>query len=251
MISKEMNDYFGIIPSHFGGNMLKQTKFEKEYFEDGPYAEIGGYGKVETVIKGFFLSLVRQLENLRVDYKNGKGKCALDVGCAYGYVLEVINSFGYNIYGIDISRHAIEVAKERLPHGTFACHDIQEDIQIEKKFDLVTCTDMLEHAQNPDAVIGNCYELLKSNGLFIISTPNKNCWMRYLPLLHRLPLSRKEDSTHINVRTIDEWKYSLNCLQWSAVNVVTLQTVPIIWRFGLYIRFRFPLGDTILIVARK
>jgi len=220
--------------------------FEREYFEEGPYAKRGGYEVVEAWTKRFFLSLLRHLEKSKIEYKNGKGKRALDIGCAYGYVLEVLSDFGYEIYGMDISKYAIKKAKERLPQGTFSVYDIQKGVPFKTKFDFITCIETLEHLRNPEISIKNCYGALNPNGVFLASTPHKRYWQRYVPLL-----PHTEDETHVNVRTAEEWERCFGVFKWRMQKVVPLQSVPLVWRFGKYFRFQFSLGETVFIVCVK
>lgn len=221
-------------------------KFEKEYFEEGPYARRGGYKAVEAWTKRFFLSLLKHLEKSKVEYKDGKGKRALDVGCAYGYVLDVLSGFGYKVYGLDISDYAIKKAKERLPDGTFAAHDIQKSMPFKDKFDFITCIETLEHLKNPEAAIKNCYNALNPHGIFLASTPNRKYWRRYVPFPRYV-----EDETHLSVRTAPEWKRCLSAHKWRMLKVVSLQPIPLVWRFGRYFRFQFSLGETVFIVGVK
>lgn len=223
-------------------------KFEREYFERGPYAKRGGYGAIEAEAKRYFLSLLRHLEKSKIEYKNGKGKRTLDVGCAYGYMLEILRGFGYDIYGIDISKYAIRKAKNRLPQGKFAVHDIQKGIPFKVKFDLITCIDAIEHLQNPEISVKNCYKALKQGGIFLASTANKREWRGYFSLLSS---KEKADETHVNVRTAEEWERCFNTLRWQMLKVVALQTVPIVWRFGIFYRIPFPLGDVMFIACIK
>ena len=39
---------------------------------------------------------------------------------------------------------------------------------------MVTCMEMLEHVPNPQSIINACFELLKPNGVLVLSTINRN-----------------------------------------------------------------------------
>lgn len=225
----------------------KMVEFEREYFEEGPYAKRGGYGALEAWTKRFFLSLLKRIEKSKIEYKNGRGKHALEIGYAYGYVLGVLKDLGYEIYGLDISKYAIKKAKVRLPQGNFVVQDIQKGIPFKTKFDFIVCMEVLEHLRNPEIAIKNCYEALNLNGIFLASTPNKKFWRRYIPLLPSIEI----DETHVNVRTAGEWKRCFSAHKWRMLKVATLQPVPLVWRSGKYFHFEFPLGETVFIMGVK
>jgi len=49
----------------------------------------------------------------------GKGKCALDIGCAYGYGVEVIIALRYVAFECNISPYTVNKANEI--HGWMRC----------------------------------------------------------------------------------------------------------------------------------
>lgn len=102
---------------------------------------------------------------------NGYGKKALDIGCAFGYVTELLKKIGYDVVGLDISVYAIKKAHEMFTYCDFmvadACH-----IPIRSQaFDLVTCFELIEHIPRPKMVIEEVVRLLKKDGLCIWTTP--------------------------------------------------------------------------------
>lgn len=84
---------------------------------------------------------------------------ALDVGCGVGFVVEALSQpeFGMECWGCDVSRVALEQAAARLEanfHGDPRRLRQVEDGRLpfeDGQFGLVTCFDMLEHLDEPDA----------------------------------------------------------------------------------------------------
>jgi ubiquinone/menaquinone biosynthesis C-methylase UbiE len=70
----------------------------------------------------------------------------LDVGCGQGSFLEELLTEFPTIrpYGIDLSSEAVKLAKLRVPKGQFWVLDIEEEY-LKKTFDLVVCSEVLEH----------------------------------------------------------------------------------------------------------
>src|SRR6185369_633287 len=60
-------------------------------------------------------------------------------------------------------------AKVRFLSGSITAVPIQES----HSFDAITCFEAIEHIDNHDALLDEVKRLLKPDGLFIVSTPNK------------------------------------------------------------------------------
>ena len=74
------------------------------------------------------------------------------------------------VYGMDFSEAALAVAKQNLPDGEFMVHDIYKDH--DKKYDVVMCTEVLEHLVDPEDALSNLEKMMNENSLLFITTPN-------------------------------------------------------------------------------
>lgn len=94
----------------------------------------------------------------------------LDVGCASGWFISklAINFPAAKCYGIDIYDKAIAYGKKQYPHITFAMGDAHRTPFKKESFDLVVCTEVLEHVDDPKAVLLEIKRVLKKNGVAII-----------------------------------------------------------------------------------
>ena len=92
--------------------------------------------------------------------KNLEFDSVLDVGCGQGSPLEEIAQRrpGVELAGIDISPHAVELARHRMPTAEFSVLDLTAET-LNRKFDLIICTDVLEHIPNDMAAIRNMREM--------------------------------------------------------------------------------------------
>ena len=100
---------------------------------------------------------------------NGEKPRLLDVGCAYGYVLETGNILGYESSGIEISP-AAEFAQS---HGLHVFQGQLHEAKFQDKyFDLVTMIDVIEHLPDPIAFLNEVSRILKPGGQLLILTPN-------------------------------------------------------------------------------
>lgn len=98
----------------------------------------------------------------------------LDIGCGDGgFTALMARACGAEeVYGVDISERAVELAKAR----GIKCYRV--DVDSEKLpfdddfFDVVTALEVIEHLFDPDHFLDEVRRVLKPGGLFILSTPN-------------------------------------------------------------------------------
>lgn len=100
----------------------------------------------------------------------------LDLGCHSGTFTEKILSKtgSQDIYGVDISHAAIAKIKKRFPKGHFEVADAAKLPYKANFFDACFCLEMLEHVDDPMAVIGEMKRVLKKDGYGMILVPNDN-----------------------------------------------------------------------------
>lgn len=114
----------------------------------------------------------RRTINILKDKKN-----ILDIGCGEGVFLSLLNNNRVKkIYGLDISKHAIARAKQRLPSGKFIIGKLDKDCFGKDKFDAITCFHVLEHLGNPKQKLNIMYELLNQKGILVLRVPNIKSW---------------------------------------------------------------------------
>ena len=102
---------------------------------------------------------LHQINPLRVGFIKERsaleGKKVLDVGCGGGILSQALGELGAEVIGIDASERTIGVAKA---HSELIKSDVEffqqtiEDFiasNPNKKFDVITCLEMLEHVPSP------------------------------------------------------------------------------------------------------
>jgi 2-polyprenyl-3-methyl-5-hydroxy-6-metoxy-1,4-benzoquinol methylase len=171
--------------------------FNQEYFTKRKYTF------KEKLVKQHVFEVVKWASKaLGINFVDGKGKRALDVGCAYGYTTEVLSTLGYETYGLDVSICGVKQA-DVINSGHFLVCDAQEGLPFKPgSFDLVTCFDVLEHLQFPERALQNMFDACSC--LLLCTTPNK---IVEKPVRK---LTRDFDETHISVKSSSEWKKAIN-----------------------------------------
>lgn len=122
-----------------------------------------------------------------------KTKCLkiLDYGCGVGTISLYLSSLGNNVIGVDISEKAILTAEQSLSQ-------INKKLKIKflslknnkykyQKYDLIICSEVLEHIKNDNTVANDLINLTKKNGYIFISVPSNKA------PLNRLGLTRVFD----------------------------------------------------------
>lgn len=155
---------------------LKERKlhkiYDKKYFSneafDGAKTAFYGYGKYleeEDCIKATFKRRLKVINRL-----SGKGRL-LDIGCAFGFFLELARDNGWKVQGLEISEYAYTYAKNvlKLP----VMNKTLEKAKFKSSsFDVVTIFDVIEHLPDPKSTLKEIRRVLKPNGLVVITTPN-------------------------------------------------------------------------------
>ena len=97
----------------------------------------------------------------------------LDVGCGDGNFSVQLKEAckAKEVYGIEISEKGAEMARK---NGAKCYLDVdEENFPFEDNyFDAVTAFEIIEHLFDPDHFLEEVYRVLKSNGIFVLSTPN-------------------------------------------------------------------------------
>lgn len=105
-----------------------------------------------------------------------KYQTILDVGCASGHISYLFKKLfpESSVTGIDPASHFIKFAKKTYPTVNFQCVDAHKLPFKDKSFDLIICTEMLEHVLNPGIVLSEIRRCLKKNGEVFISMDSGN-----------------------------------------------------------------------------
>lgn len=175
------------------GKSEPSLQFEKDYFTYLNYSTKG-----QLIARHVLESLRWASKVLNQNLLSGSGKTALDVGCAFGYGIGALHSLGYEAWGTDISAYGLAQAKKHVNENVFVVCDAQHSLPFTKRFDLVTCFEVLEHLENPARALENLYDV--SGDVVLCTTPNKTVEQFFRKL------ARNFDKTHINVKTPHEWE---------------------------------------------
>ena len=105
--------------------------------------------------------------NLIKKYKSSGS--LFDLGAGWGHFMLTGQMLGYDVYGIEISEQPYLYSKNdlKLPVDHIDFFDMKED----KKYDIVTMWDVLEHIDKADDVIAKCARITSKDGYIVIQVP--------------------------------------------------------------------------------
>ena len=95
-------------------------------------------------------------------------KHVFDVGSYYGTFVKSLTDIGIDAEGIEGNQNLVRLGvTDNVKHGYF-----DTSYKSDKKYDLISLTQMLYYLPDSFAVLKKCHEMLNDNGLIFISTIN-------------------------------------------------------------------------------
>jgi 2-polyprenyl-6-hydroxyphenyl methylase/3-demethylubiquinone-9 3-methyltransferase len=107
-----------------------------------------------------------------------QGSHVLDLGCAGGFMAEAMSARGASVTGIDPAADAIAAARAHADAtGLRIAYDVGVGEALpypDAGFDAVVCVDVLEHVADLHKVLAEVARTLRTGGLFLFDTINRN-----------------------------------------------------------------------------
>jgi 2-polyprenyl-3-methyl-5-hydroxy-6-metoxy-1,4-benzoquinol methylase len=114
----------------------------------------------------------------------------LEVGCGAGHVLDRFR--GWSRTGIDLSTTMLGRARRRLGDEVELTRGSADSLPFgDGTFDVVLCTEVLEHTTDPAAVVTELLRVAGPDGCVIVSVPNETNIDRAKRVLNGIPLLRR------------------------------------------------------------
>lgn len=141
--------------------------YSLKYFNGEEY---GDYVADRKIVEKNFIQRLKVLQNLINPVRH---RHLLEIGCAYGFFLNVIRDKFETSTGIDVSEDGVGYACKELNldviNDDFLKHDFGD-----KKFDLVCMWDTIEHLKNPDLYLEKLNNHMETDSLIAITTGDIN-----------------------------------------------------------------------------
>jgi SAM-dependent methyltransferase len=140
----------------------EQAEYDKRWSSGGYSADRIGYTR-------FFLRfMTQQLQRGGVP----ESPTALEIGCGDGFFSSELATRGCRVTGLDFSSAAVEQARRRVPRAEFMVHDLSNPLPFpDGSFDVVWCSEVLEHLFAPLAVLQEVSRVLRPGGILLVTVP--------------------------------------------------------------------------------
>lgn len=130
--------------------------------------------------------------------RNGR---LLDVGCGYGFFLDIARKNGWQATGLELSPAAADFAKRNLGLQVFIGELAKINLE-ENYFDLISMQHVLEHLPDPVKILNILKTKLKDGGILLLIVPNASSLMARWAKINWLCLMEKSHLFHYNQATL-------------------------------------------------
>lgn len=156
----------------FTQNVKVNSTYYQKYYEEGYYDQTDPKG-----VLGRFLSYISNLSTKvkqnyiyhNSDNKNSKISI-LDIGCGSGNFLSQLDSKRFDKLGQEINPEGCEQCRKK--GLKIFCKDLSKINFENKKFDVITLWQVLEHVEKPRELMKTIRGIIKPQGILMIQVPN-------------------------------------------------------------------------------
>lgn len=155
--------------TNFPPKDTKENSFSEEYYKD---VQKEAFAMQE---KDYLLdpSLAIYKNGLTKIEKFTSGRRLLDVGAGLGAFMKFADDSNWKVEGIEISPFARKFIREKYGFNVYS-EDLLFVNYLGFPFDAITFWDVIEHIELPKENLKRAYDLLKPEGVLLISTDNYN-----------------------------------------------------------------------------
>jgi SAM-dependent methyltransferase len=149
--------------------------FRNPDFSDGNNDTLYGYADyiAERLIKqADYARIARQIRSHLPGVERPR---LLEVGCGFGYFLDVCFEEGFDVSGIEFNRHAVERLRQKyqFPVAVGALEQARFD---EGQFEAAVMFDVIEHLRDPFSSLDILHHGLVPGGILAVSTMDAESW---------------------------------------------------------------------------
>lgn len=196
----------------------------------------------------------------------------LDVGCAFGFGVEMALSLGYDSYGFDPSSYATVRARATVGEKRIKTGTVDDVYYKPNTFNIITMFDVFEHLDDPRRDLVKLHNMLKEGGIIAIATGDtkslfarilKRRWTFYTPPQHLFFFSRVNLTTLLGETgfepiewfRIDKWlsaRYVFHLARTTGESRIANALYPLINTSILgNLSLFLPVRDNMVVIARK
>lgn len=152
----------------------RSVLLQKYYKEDGYFKKSLNLAcRKQFISKNLLITegkerVLNALKILPIDLKN---KRILDIGCGYGEIIYTFKQiFGNKVLGIEASSETAKLGSQMFQVSIKQV--LLEEFDSTEQFDLIWCSHILEHVNDPNLFIGKIRKMLNKRGFLYLEVPN-------------------------------------------------------------------------------
>jgi SAM-dependent methyltransferase len=222
------------------GSAAAANHYGLAYFGAGVGTSMSGYmdyAAQSVALRRNFRRLLRRL--LRHVPNPREGRSLLDIGCAYGFLLDEARKVGFRVAGLDVSEAAIRWMEGSL--GIRGTAGSLGEVSL-GRFDVITVVEALEHVESPGAFLSNVRRHLRPGGILLIGTGANDSlvarilgsrWWYLNPPDHCRIYSRPALARLVGGSGFRILEHSLYPMHWVGLNNMTLKIARVLERPAL------------------
>jgi len=119
----------------------------------------------------------------------------LEIGAGRGFMTKFLSDLGFDIVGSDFNPHNLEMARE-INGIKLKMLDAIHISEPDCRYNIVLAVELIEHLEDIMPNILEVKRILRPDGLYLITTPNK-----YIEKIYNTLLRKKKDPFHISLQT--------------------------------------------------
>jgi 2-polyprenyl-6-hydroxyphenyl methylase/3-demethylubiquinone-9 3-methyltransferase len=101
------------------------------------------------------------------------GKRFLEVGCGLGFFSQKAAELGAKVTGVDVGARLVKKNRKKIPKGRFLVASASDLPFSDNSFDVVLCTEVIEHVEDQGRAVKELVRVLKKGGVLVVTTPNR------------------------------------------------------------------------------
>lgn len=146
-----------------GGGRERLEGLRRRFLQASAYHRLPGGRKKLDVLLAMLLPHVDAPGSVRL----------LDIGCGNGGLALPAAALGYPIVGVDVDEGSIRQVRSnnRFPHAEFRRVE-GDDFDLGERFDVVICSEVLEHLHEPEGLTRTIVRHLRPDGAALVTVPN-------------------------------------------------------------------------------
>lgn len=146
--------------------------FHNKKFLRGTHHALYGYADYVAERFNKQLQYVRIARQIRALLQTGDERpLLLEVGCGFGYFLDVAFEEGFDVQGLEFNVHAVERLRRKyafpILSGALESTEFKPGV-----FDAVAMFDVIEHLRDPFRALDQIRHALARGGVLVVSTPD-------------------------------------------------------------------------------